>query len=181
MSPGFLKPELVQTILQGYELPLFGTHGISHWARVLENGHRLVEQTGADLEVVELFAVFHDSRRRNEGWDIGHGSRGAALAASLRGSAFQLSDPKFRQLEIACVQHTDGLMEANITIQVCWDSDRLDLLRAGIRPDPDMLCTEAARDPELIRWANERSIKRFKPSLILDEWGITLEAGEADL
>jgi uncharacterized protein len=181
LSPEFLTPELVQTILQGYELPLFGTHGISHWARVLENGRQLAAQTGADLEVVELFAVFHDSRRRNEGWDIGHGSRGAALAASLRGNAFQLSEPKFRQLEIACIQHTDGLLEADITVQACWDSDRLDLLRAGIRPDPEMLCTDAAKSSALIRWANERSLKRFKPSLILDEWGISHETGAVDL
>jgi uncharacterized protein len=172
LSTRYLTAELVNTILKEYELPLFGTHGISHWARVLENGRILTKGTGANLKVVELFAIFHDSRRKNEGWDIGHGSRGAKLAASLRGSAFEISDEGFRLLETACVQHTDGLLEADITVQTCWDSDRLDLLRAGIRPDPKMLCTAAAKDSNLISWANERSMTRFEPSLILEEWGI---------
>jgi uncharacterized protein len=172
MSAGYLTPELVHSILEEYKLPLLGTHGISHWARVLENGRLLAQQIGADLKVVELFAIFHDSRRKNEGWDIGHGLRGAELAASLRGSVYEISDAGFRLLEIACVQHTDGLLEADLTVQACWDSDRLDLLRAGIRPDPKKLCTEAAKKSELIAWANERSVTRFEPSLIQDEWGI---------
>lgn len=151
---------------------MFGTHGISHWARVLENGRLLAQVTGADLEVVELFAIFHDARRVNEGWDIGHGSRGAQLAEELLGRGFDLSVEPFQLLEIACIQHTDGLLEADITVQTCWDSDRLDLLRAGIRPSPDMLCTEAARNPEVITWANHRSRTRFEPALIQEEWGI---------
>jgi len=36
------------------------------------------------LPVVEMFAVFHDSGRRDEGSDAGHGRRGAELARSLR-------------------------------------------------------------------------------------------------
>lgn len=43
------------------------------------------------------------------------------------------------------------------TIATCWDADRLDLLRVGIRPDPARLVTEAARDPEVLEWAMARS------------------------
>jgi uncharacterized protein len=95
-----LKP-IVHAILEDYALPIDGTHGIAHWARVLEIGSRLAEETGANRGVVQLFAVFHDSRRINEGFDDGHGNRGADLAAELRGKLFSLSDHDFDLLYTA--------------------------------------------------------------------------------
>ena len=41
-----LKP-IVQAILTGYDLSWNGTHGVGHWARVLENRLRLARSTGA--------------------------------------------------------------------------------------------------------------------------------------
>ncbi|MCL1979565.1 MAG: hypothetical protein FWG62_00615, partial [Proteobacteria bacterium] len=55
-----------------------GLHGLSHWARVYDNGLRLAAETGADRQVVALFALFHDSRRLTEQADPDHGPRGAA-------------------------------------------------------------------------------------------------------
>jgi uncharacterized protein len=75
-------------------------------------------------------------------------------------------------LTIACMEHTDGKTEADITIQTCWDSDRLDLGRAGYFPHPRKLCTQAARDPEMIAWANERAIRHYFPETVRVEWGI---------
>ena len=63
----FITPKLIEKILQEYALPWRGTHGITHWARVLENARGLAQLTGADMQVVELFAVFHDSRRPQRG------------------------------------------------------------------------------------------------------------------
>lgn len=71
-----LKP-IIHAILEHYALPLNGTHGISHWARVLENGFRLSEETRANIEVVQLFSIFHASRRINGNIDDGHGSNKA--------------------------------------------------------------------------------------------------------
>jgi uncharacterized protein len=34
-------PLILQTVLEEYRLPLHGHHGVTHWARVLENGLRL--------------------------------------------------------------------------------------------------------------------------------------------
>ncbi len=85
---------IVIEILREYSLPISGVHGIAHWARVLENGLRLAEITGADTDVVTLFAIFHDSRRINEGHDNGHGFRGAELAACFRGRLFDICDAK---------------------------------------------------------------------------------------
>lgn len=130
-----------------------GIHGIAHWARVRTNGIRLAEQTGANPEVVELFAFLHDSKRLNDGRDPKHGARAAEFAASLRGSLLTLSEKEFELLRFACEYHTDGLTEADITIQTCWDADRLDLGRVGIRPDPRHLCTPAARESAMIEWA----------------------------
>ena len=167
-----LKP-LVHRILEDYALPPHGTHGVGHWARVLENGLRLAEATGANVEVVQLFAIFHDSRRVNEGYDDGHGERGADLAADLR-HLFTLSDADFDLLYEACAAHTDGLTEADVTIQVCWDSDRLDLGRVGIIPAPMKLCTAAAKTWEMIQWADGRAAFEVVPELVKGEWGIEL-------
>ena len=43
-------------------------------------------------------------------------------------------------LHYACVHHTDGLTEGDVSVQACWDADRLDWGRVGIRPAPLRLC-----------------------------------------
>ena len=75
MRHNMISQEMIHSILGRYALPWDGIHGVSHWARVLENGRRLSEITGARTHVVELFAVFHDSQRINEGIDDGHVQR----------------------------------------------------------------------------------------------------------
>jgi len=166
--------DLLHAILKEYALPVIGSHGPVHWARVLENGRRLAERTGANVRVVDLFAVFHDARRINEGIDHGHGRRGAELAESIRGSLFDLPDGEFELLFEACVRHTDGFTEADLTIQTCWDADRLDLGRVGIDPRPEFLCTDAAKDPDTLRWAVRRSLDGNEPTLLREEWGLEL-------
>lgn len=164
-----LNPKLIQAIRRGYQLPWRGTHGVAHWARVLENGVRLAAVTGARLEVVRLFAVFHDCRRTNEGDDPGHGRCGAAFAATLRGKLFEMADNDFELLRVACTFHTGGKTEGDITVQTCWDADRLDLGRVGMCPDPKYLCTKAAKDPATIAWAYQRSITLYVPPIV-SEW-----------
>jgi uncharacterized protein len=101
-----ISSELIQAIREQYTLPWWGTHGITHWARVREAGLRLAALTGAHPAVVELFAVLHDARRRNEGVDPGHGGRGADFAATLRGTLIHLPDAEFALLHTACADHT---------------------------------------------------------------------------
>jgi uncharacterized protein len=152
-----ISPSLLELVRRTYALSLDGIHGEAHWRRVHENGLRLAEQTGADAKTVELFAYLHDSRRLNNGWDGDHGRRAAELARSLNGGLLALSEDDLQCLVYACTYHSDGLMEASVTIQTCWDADRLDLGRIGVRPDPARLCTPAAHDPVLIEWAWSRS------------------------
>lgn len=159
---------IIHEILTGYTLPVRGDHGVVHWARVLENGLRLAEATGANVEVVALFALFHDARRVNQYRDDGHGLRGAEAARALRGRLPQLADSDFDLLYEACRLHTDGLTEADVTIQACWDADRLDLGRVGISPRPDKLCTDAAR--LLAPWAHARAVHEHEPEIVSGVW-----------
>ncbi len=152
-----VSEDLIKIVEQGFALRLDGIHGAAHWARVRNNGLRLAEHTGANPKVVELFAFLHDSQRLNDGHDPRHGARAAQFAASLRSSHLDLSDGDFERLRFACEFHTDGLIEADVTVQTCWDADRLDLGRIGIKPDPRRLCTYAAREPATIEWALAQS------------------------
>ena len=165
---------VMQAILVDYALPLGGDHGVAHWARVFENGLKLAAATGANVEVVSLFAVLHDSRRINEVTDPDHGPRAAEFAAELCGNVFDLDDHEFRLLYRACEGHTHERTHPDITIQTCWDSDRLDLGRVGITPHPSKLCTEVAKTKKMIQWADGRASFRVVPTLVLDEWGIDL-------
>jgi uncharacterized protein len=152
-----ISQRLLSEIRREFALPLDGIHGEPHWARVHENGRRLAQQTGADPQIVELFAYLHDSEREDDGWDQLHGPRAAEYVKSLHGSYLFLSDEELECLLYACAHHSDGLTEANITVQTCWDADRLDLGRIQIMPDAHYLCTPAAKDPAMIAWAYQRS------------------------
>ena len=163
---------IMAEILSQYSLPGFGAHGVVHWARVMENGLLISDSNGADIEVVQLFALFHDSRRVNEYIDRGHGLRGGDFARSLRGSLVHLDDTRFDLLYEACRLHTDGLTEADPTIQTCWDADRLDLGRVEILPKKHLLCTDAARG--LLDWAHRRATSGHAPTKVLTEWGVSL-------
>lgn len=132
-----------------------------------ENGLHLADSTGANIRVVQLFAVFHDSRRCNESWDPEHGPRGAELAESWREKYFELSDDECGLLFTSCSLHTKAKTHRDITVQTCFDADRLDLGRAGKTPDPKLLCTDAARDLKTIEWAMQRSVSGYIPDNIL--------------
>ncbi len=169
-------PLILHAILEQYTLAWDGDHGIAHWARVLENGRRLVKETGANIEVVQLFAILHDCQRVNEGGDPKHGPRAAAFALEVRGLLFDLPDHEFRLLHRACAGHTHERTHPNITMQTCWDSDRLDLGRVGITPDPSRLCTNAAKRPEIIKWADHKATLGVVPEFVKTAWGIDLGA-----
>jgi uncharacterized protein len=175
---------LLAAILSGYALPPLGLHGLPHWARVLENGLRLAPATGADPRVVLLFALLHDARRVGEGRDPAHGARSAALARSLGAQRLGLGPAGAERLRQACAFHSEGGISPDPHIQTCWDADRLDLPRCGIRIDPDRLGTAAARDPELVAWAGRRAADLWVPARVRREWLpllARLQAGSSQL
>lgn len=171
---------IVQRIVEEYSLPLYGCHGIIHWARVLDIGLRLSDDNGADVDVVMLFALFHDSKREDEGDDPDHGNRGAEFARELRGELFDLSDSQFDLLHKACCWHTHRRLHENVTIQTCWDSDRLDLGRVAVYPDRYFLNTHEAKSAEMIAWAHDRATRGHVPEWITESWGIQLPLSMVD-
>jgi uncharacterized protein len=149
--------QVVRIAKQRFAMDLHGIHGVAHWQRVRENGLRIAKQSGADPLIVELFAFLHDCCREDDGTDPGHGERAAEFSLSLRGNILHLSDAEFALLHEAIRDHELGLTKGDITVLTCWDADRLDLGRVGIRPEPRYLCTAFARKKEMIEWALKRS------------------------
>jgi uncharacterized protein len=149
---------VLEAVREIYALNWNGIHGISHWMRVYENGMRLSSRTGADKRIVGLFAFLHDSCREDDNYDIQHGERAAAFIDTLQGTVLNLSNSDLSVLRDACYYHSQETCRGNITMRTCYDADRLDLGRrgVGIKVDPAYLCTDAARDPEMIQWAFER-------------------------
>lgn len=162
---------LLTDIKNQFLIDWFGIHGVYHWARVYAIGMKLTDQTDAHRTVVQLFSLFHDAGRHNEGADPAHGPRGAKLAENYRDTHLKtLSTEEFELLTTACRLHTSELSHHHITVQTCFDADRLDLGRIGTLPDPQYLCTEAAKSAKMISWALENSRLRKIPQNIVGQF-----------
>jgi uncharacterized protein len=123
-------------------------HGLDHWFRVWQNAQMLNgQESGADMEVVALFALFHDSMRVNDGTDPKHGNRGYKLWERFYQTQPELgryfSDHRGELLFEACLEHNNGERSTDPTIATCWDADRLDLPRLGIWPDARYMSTQS--------------------------------------
>ena len=128
-------------------------HGIHHWDRVANLGAGL-NVPGADKDVVLCFAYLHDVERQDDGYDDEHGPRAAALINEIRDSVLSfLDDKQIALLREACALHTVCHRTGIPTIDACFDSDRLDLERVGVVPEPDKMATvegaERARERKL--------------------------------
>lgn len=151
-------------LLDRFQLDSGSIHGPSHWLRVLAIGRKLTAAVGISPRVVEYFALLHDLCRVNDGRDPDHGPRAARFAQDHQREWIDLADLEFQQLLHAITHHTRGQMHEDPVIQSCWDADRLDLGRVGIRPDTQWLGTKAAHDPAMIAWAWQQSRAAFQES-----------------
>ena len=133
-----------------------GIHGPKHWERVYENGMYLAKHSGGIVEVVQAFAFLHDCCRETDGADPSHGERAARFAETIR-ETLELADDHFELLHYACCHHEKGRVSQDATVGTCWDSDRLDLGRVGIKPNPRLLSTDRAKRPTVIEWAYSKS------------------------
>lgn len=169
MTDKLVSRELMRTLRDQFRLDWNGIHGGPHWARVRYHGVVLAKAMKLQPNVPALFAVIHDSQRLCDDCDPDHGLRAADYADRLRFSGLiDLDAISMRLLKHALELHSDGHREAPELVQICWDADRLDLGRVGIRPDPDLLCTDHARSPAVIerawRWSRVHvSLKRIGP------------------
>lgn len=153
---------LVRTVLDSSTHAESVFHGEHHWQCVVRTGYQPIGSVpGADPAVVFLFGLLHDCQRLSDGWDPDHGPRAAEFAELLQGRLFHLSEPQFQRLQEACRLHTGGELTEDPTLGVCWDADRLNLWRVGIKPDPAYLSTAPARRRSTIDWARELQDRRL--------------------
>ncbi len=150
---------MISLARQQFRLDWHGVHGVPHWARVRWNGVTMAAVNGARADVVELFSFLHDCQRHHDGLDRAHGARAAGYVLSMGQQELGLDPAGLEMLAYAVRHHSDGLTEADVTVQTCWDADRLDLGRVGITPRAERLCTAEARDPMLMDVAYRRSVR----------------------
>ncbi len=167
LNDSLLSTQLIKTVISQLTIDWRGIHGITHWARVLHIGLYLAKMNGANPKVVQLFALFHDSKRMTEGGDPDHGPRAAQFVMSLHERLFKLGGNELHLLVEACRNHTSSADHENMTVKTCFDADRLDLGRVGIRPDKLLLCTKEAKQAETISWAYRQSLRKAPPHNVL--------------
>ncbi len=155
------EKDFLNLIINQFKLDIESEHGISHWERVKKIGTYLAKHTKADLEIVNLFAYFHDSKRENEGHDPKHGFRASLFIKELHSKGvLNLSEKQLNQLTFSCEYHSNSKIKSNdITTQTCWDADRLDLCRMGIIPDPSLLNTAIAKEEKTIEFSRKLNKK----------------------
>lgn len=121
-------------------------HGVYHWDCVAENG-RALYVPGVNLKVVLLFAYLHDAWRTNDDFDLKHGPNAAKGIVVLRDTLLaNLNDEEFSLLQTACQKHTATTRTGNLTIDTCFDADRLDLWRVNNTPDPKRMATNKGKE-----------------------------------
>jgi uncharacterized protein len=133
-------------VLSIFKCGAHSIHGPGHWQRVDEFGLKIAAASGADLTVVRLFALLHDSCRHNDGADLEHGPRAAELLDRIVPGVFAIDPGRFDLLKEAICLHTSGLTTNHPTIGTCWDADRLDIGRVGMTPSADYMSTKYGKD-----------------------------------
>jgi len=77
-----------------------------------------------------------------------------------------------RLLAFASEEYTNGSVGQDPTVGVCWDADRLNLWRVGIRPDPRLFSKEAARSEERIARARDMQQEDFAWAQLYRAFGL---------
>ena len=141
---------LIEKIKEEFKIDYYGDHGINHWRRVYENTQRLAVHHSIESEVFELFALLHDSKRHDEFQDKHHGKRAAEFTQTLLDEALiTIDDKDTERLIYACSNHTHSDKKhplfSDLIVQICFDSDRLDIDRVGFEIDIKYLATDYAK------------------------------------
>ncbi|MEA5082074.1 MAG: HD domain-containing protein [Dysgonamonadaceae bacterium] len=117
-------------------------HGYSHFLRVFRNIVLLGNHYKFERSSIELFAYYHDILRLNDGDDPQHGKRGAELFKNgIAPKYYNMQNDIVDKVCFACENHTTLLRSGDSLIDICFDADRLDLMRVGVKPDPKKMAT----------------------------------------
>lgn len=151
--------------LEKYQLFDSHCHGFDHWVRVYYNGMTLARHLRLDhdaMRCIEVFAWTHDLLRETDDDDDGlHAYDAADKLQVICDDVFpDLKKDQIRITELAVRYHSDGMTayEAYTSgllrgttysredviniVGCCWDADRLDLPRVGIKPHPRYMTTD---------------------------------------
>jgi uncharacterized protein len=134
--------KIIKLAKQQFILEDHNIHGFDHWEEVEKNGIMLANQSGVDLTVVRLFAYIHDCKRLDDFQDSEHGDRSADYVREIESELDFLTKTQIDQLWEACKYHHKGVVNReDITIGACYDADRIELIRCGYVPNPDLMNT----------------------------------------
>lgn len=147
----FKEPPLIglDTLVFKSQIDYNSVHGFKHWRSVYRTGKSLSKDI--DINVLFYFSVFHDFFRQNDYTDEDHGKRAYEI---MRKQILNLDDTQMEKLGFAMHHHDllpeeyyklDNPIKNDKTVQVCIDSDRLDLGRVGVTTLSEYLLTEEAR------------------------------------
>ncbi|MDG1299824.1 MAG: hypothetical protein P8N81_07730, partial [Paracoccaceae bacterium] len=153
-----LNQKFFEYLAEQFSLDHNGAHGYHHWLRVLYNGRLLCSRNSANIKVVELFSLLHDSKRSNKKSDPEHGERAAIFAETMRGTWFTVTDKELQLLQDACILHSEGLRDKDVTIQTCWDADRLDNYYTEVDFNFSLLSDDLAKQELIIFEAGQRAL-----------------------
>lgn len=126
-------------------------HGVAHSNRVAAIGHYLCtinKEKGFVVEedVVIWFAYLHDICRVSDSKDEMHPSKGYAYVNMIRDTWLRhLSDHQFFLLSEAILNHHKIIKYGELTIDTCFDADRLDVARFGVCVSLNRLATDEAK------------------------------------
>jgi uncharacterized protein len=85
--------------------------------------------------------------RQDEDYDLEHDKRASEFVKMLnKKNLIRISPRQLKQLTFACRHHNDPRAKSSdLTIQTCWDNDRLDIGRTGIVVDKKYLNSNVAK------------------------------------
>jgi len=140
-----------QAVYGNLKISIDSIHGYNHWKSVEKIGHYIADRNGADKSVVSAFAFLHDIGRERESEEPRHGEKSMELVK--KSFNLELSTDQQEKLLFAISEHDKSDAKSDdITIQTCWDADRLDLPRVYILPDRELLYTEVGKSQETFEY-----------------------------
>ncbi len=148
---------LLKALKENFSLKDSDYHNIKHWNRVYKISKFLSTHYNIKSKVFKYFALFHDIGRTDETNNYEHGDDGRNLALKYR-KYIDLNDDDFERLIYACKWHTKPLdinnkLYKDKVVKICWDSDRLDLVRLNIKINKDKLFNKFSKSDECLEFA----------------------------
>jgi uncharacterized protein len=82
----------------------------------------------------------------DDAYDGEHGPRAVEfIDRCIAEKRFELDAERLEKLRMACRLHTTERQTGDITVDTCFDADRLDLGRVGIYPMEEKMATDAGK------------------------------------